>query len=55
MKHFYWDLYSFSGYKKIATVPAGSRNIQFEELGPSENMIAVSDKSEKTFYLNGNK
>ncbi|KAJ8970173.1 hypothetical protein NQ317_016646, partial [Molorchus minor] len=40
-------------YKKVATIPAGSRNLLIDELGPSMNTIAISDKTEKNFYLNG--
>ncbi|KAG5879484.1 hypothetical protein JTB14_013989 [Gonioctena quinquepunctata] len=40
-------------YKKVATIPQGSRNIRIEELAPSVNTMAVSDKTEKVFYLNG--
>ncbi|CAH1113494.1 unnamed protein product [Psylliodes chrysocephalus] len=40
-------------YKKVALIPQGSRNVRIEELAPSMNTIAVSDKSEKVFYLNG--
>ncbi|CAH0553698.1 unnamed protein product [Brassicogethes aeneus] len=41
-------------YKKIVTIPAGSRKIVIDELGPSENTIAISDKTEKNYYLNAN-
>ncbi|XP_074033446.1 A disintegrin and metalloproteinase with thrombospondin motifs 12 [Leptinotarsa decemlineata] len=41
-------------YKKVATIPQGSRNIDIKELAPSVNTLAISDKSEKVFYLNGN-
>ncbi|XP_056633400.1 A disintegrin and metalloproteinase with thrombospondin motifs 12-like [Diorhabda sublineata] len=41
-------------YKKVATIPQGSRNVRIEELAPSVNTIAITDKSEKQFYLNGN-
>lgn len=47
------SVFLFPDYKKIATIPAGSRNIEIEEISPSENTIAISDKSEKKFYLNG--
>lgn len=43
-----------SGLKKIATIPAGSRKIRYEEMGASINTLAVSDKTEKDFFLNGN-
>lgn len=49
----WFRVFLFLDYKKIATIPAGSRNIHIEELAPSENTIAISDKSEKKFYLNG--
>nr|XP_023026845.1 A disintegrin and metalloproteinase with thrombospondin motifs 7-like [Leptinotarsa decemlineata] len=41
-------------YKKVATIPQGSRNVDIKELAPSVNTLAISDKSEKVFYLNGN-
>ncbi|XP_033607192.1 A disintegrin and metalloproteinase with thrombospondin motifs 7-like [Cryptotermes secundus] len=42
------------GYKKIVTIPAGSRQITVEEMKPSNNFLAVSAADGKTFYLNGN-
>jgi hypothetical protein len=36
-------------------VPVGSRNVLLEELAPSRNALAVSDITEKRFFLNGNK
>ncbi|XP_072392013.1 A disintegrin and metalloproteinase with thrombospondin motifs 12-like [Diabrotica undecimpunctata] len=50
------EIYKDTGardYKKVATIPQGSRNVRIEELAPSVNTIAVTDKSEKIFYLNG--
>ncbi|CAH1118875.1 unnamed protein product [Phaedon cochleariae] len=50
------DIYRDTGahdYKKVATIPQGSRNVRVEELAPSMNTIAISDRSEKVFYLNG--
>ncbi|XP_008201012.2 A disintegrin and metalloproteinase with thrombospondin motifs 7 isoform X1 [Tribolium castaneum] len=40
-------------YVKVATVPVGSRNVLFEELAPAVNTLAVSDASERRFFLNG--
>jgi hypothetical protein len=45
---------SGSGYQKIVTIPAGSRQITVEELKPSNNFLALSAADGKTFYLNGN-
>ncbi|XP_021935392.1 A disintegrin and metalloproteinase with thrombospondin motifs 12-like [Zootermopsis nevadensis] len=42
-----------SGYVKIATIPTGSRRISIEELGPSDNMLALKVGDNKTFHLNG--
>ncbi|XP_066252676.1 A disintegrin and metalloproteinase with thrombospondin motifs 12-like [Euwallacea similis] len=42
------------GYTKVVMVPSGARKIVFEEKAPSENIMAISDSSEKKFYLNGN-
>ncbi|XP_068910126.1 A disintegrin and metalloproteinase with thrombospondin motifs 7-like isoform X3 [Tenebrio molitor] len=42
------------GYQKIVVVPVGSRNVLLEELAPSRNALAVSDITEKRFFLNGN-
>jgi hypothetical protein len=46
---------SCAGYQKIVVVPVGSRNVLLEELAPSRNALAVSDITEKRFFLNGNK
>ncbi|KAJ8921346.1 hypothetical protein NQ315_002961 [Exocentrus adspersus] len=43
------------GYKKVVTIPAGSRRIRINELGPSVNTLAISDKTEKKFWLNPDK
>lgn len=40
-------------YKKVATIPSRARSIRIEELAPSVNAIALSDNSERHFYLNG--
>ncbi|CAH1985625.1 unnamed protein product [Acanthoscelides obtectus] len=42
-----------SGYKKIAMIPAKAKMIRLEELGSSINTLAISDKTEKHWYLNG--
>ncbi|XP_044750443.1 A disintegrin and metalloproteinase with thrombospondin motifs 12-like [Coccinella septempunctata] len=42
------------GYTKAATIPAGVRNIFVEETKPSANMIALTDKTGNTYFLNGN-
>nr|CAH7718635.1 unnamed protein product [Callosobruchus chinensis] len=42
------------GYRKVAMIPAKARMIRLEELAPSKNVIAVSDRTEKVWYLNGN-
>lgn len=34
-------------------IPAGARKIVIEENAPSGNIIAITDSSEKKFYLNG--
>ncbi|XP_048524385.1 A disintegrin and metalloproteinase with thrombospondin motifs 12 isoform X1 [Dendroctonus ponderosae] len=41
------------GYTKVVVIPAGARKIVIEENGPSGNIIAITDSSEKKFYLNG--
>ncbi|XP_054287703.1 A disintegrin and metalloproteinase with thrombospondin motifs 7-like [Macrosteles quadrilineatus] len=41
------------GYAELVVVPPGARNIHFEELKPTGNMIAVSAIDNKTFYVNG--
>ncbi|KAL1506610.1 hypothetical protein ABEB36_005939 [Hypothenemus hampei] len=41
------------GYTKIVVIPAGARKIVVEEKEPSINIIAISDSTEKNFYLNG--
>jgi hypothetical protein len=41
------------GYKKITTIPAGSKRISIEELKPSINTLALKAEDDKTFYLNG--
>ncbi|XP_049792512.1 A disintegrin and metalloproteinase with thrombospondin motifs 7-like [Schistocerca nitens] len=45
---------SGNGYTKVVTVPTGSRHLSVEELGPTENTIAVSDEKGEIFFLNGN-
>ncbi|XP_060526930.1 A disintegrin and metalloproteinase with thrombospondin motifs 12-like [Cylas formicarius] len=50
------DTYRDSGgsdYTKVAVIPSGSRNLVIEELASSVNTIAISDSSQKKFYLNG--
>lgn len=42
-----------SGYKEVATIPAGARNIRVEELGNSKNYIGIGSASSGKFYLNG--
>ena len=43
------------GYYEIALIPAGSRHIQVEEMGPSKNFIGVGRADSKEFYLNGDR
>lgn len=47
------DRAAVAGYVPIVTVPAGARNLKFEEVKPSENMISVTDITNKTVLLNG--
>ncbi|PNF21231.1 hypothetical protein B7P43_G04192 [Cryptotermes secundus] len=49
------EVYKESGrdYQKIATIPAGARQITVEEMKPSQNFLALSAADGKTFYLNG--
>ncbi|CAG9772555.1 unnamed protein product [Ceutorhynchus assimilis] len=42
-----------NGYTKVVVIPAGSKNVKVEEMAPSINIIAISDSTEKKFYLNG--
>ncbi|KAK9869843.1 hypothetical protein WA026_003569 [Henosepilachna vigintioctopunctata] len=42
------------GYTKVTTIPAGVRNVLVEELKSSQNIIALTDKTGNTYYLNGN-
>lgn len=41
-------------YQEVAVIPAESRNIMFEELGMSPNMLALKDLKTNRFLLNGN-
>lgn len=43
------------GYTKVAVIPAGARKVIIEEKAPSKNTIALTDSTEKKFYLNGDK
>lgn len=43
------------GYFEITLIPAGSRHILFEEMGPSKNYISVGKSDSKDFYLNGDR
>ncbi|XP_044757842.1 A disintegrin and metalloproteinase with thrombospondin motifs 12-like [Coccinella septempunctata] len=49
------NFYNHTGqdYEEVALIPAESRNIMFEELGTSPNIIAVKDTKSNRFLLNG--
>lgn len=40
-------------YTAVTVLPTGVRKVQIEELAPSPNLIAITDKTEKHFFLNG--
>jgi len=45
--------YKQADYTAVTVLPTGVRKVQIEELAPSPNLIAITDKTEKHFFLNG--
>ncbi|XP_055689829.1 A disintegrin and metalloproteinase with thrombospondin motifs 7 [Lutzomyia longipalpis] len=43
------------GYYQITTIPAWSRNIHVEEVGPSKNYLSIGKAGTEEFYLNGDR
>lgn len=41
------------GYKKVVGIPAGSRNINLEEIGNNRNYIGIGVPNSDKFFLNG--
>lgn len=48
-----YDKSEGQGYKEVVVIPAGSRNINVEEIGNSKNYIAIGIPDSDEYFLNG--